>query len=66
MAAPSGYNDVDVIMSSVHSVPGDKEHPVQKVLFGVKVVSGVPHPVVLRTDANTGVVLKTYLDGSKM
>lgn len=50
---------IDVIASSGYKT-SDAAHPVQEIVFGVKIVNGIPQPVILRRDANTKAVLKDY------
>ena len=50
---------IDVITSSGYKT-SDTSHPVQEIVFGVKVENGVPQPVILRRDANTKAVLQDY------
>ena len=53
---------IDVVASSGYKT-ADIAHPVQEVVFGVKIVNhnGNPPPVNDRRDANTKEVLKDYL-----
>lgn len=51
---------IDVVASSGYKT-ADAAHPVQEVVFGVKIVNGIPQPVIVRRDANTKEVLKDYL-----
>lgn len=51
---------IDVVASSGYKT-ADNAHPVQEVVFGVKIVNGIPQPVIVRRDANTKEVLKDYL-----
>ena len=51
---------IDVVASSGYKT-ADIAHPVQEVVFGVKIVIGIPQPVIVRRDANTKEVLKDYL-----
>ena len=51
---------IDVVASSGYKT-ADIAHPVQEVVFGVKIVNGIPQPVIVRRDANTKEVLKDYL-----
>lgn len=54
---------IDVVASSGYKT-ADIAHPVQEVVFGVKIVNGIPQPVIVRRDANTKEVLKDYLPAS--
>ena len=51
---------IDVVASSGYKT-ADIAHPVPEVVFGVKLVTGIPQPVIVRRDANTKEVLKDYL-----
>lgn len=64
-ATPDDSRAVDILMSKIYHTT-DTEHPEQRVMFGVKLVGGIPHPVIERRDANTGYVIKSYLDGSNL
>lgn len=50
---------IDVLLSNGYVV-NDASHPIQEIMYGVKVVDGVPTPVVVRRDANTKEVLQDY------
>ena len=54
---------IDVVASSGYKT-ADIAHPVQEVVFGVKIVNGIPQPVIVRRDAFSNVVLMVYLPGS--
>lgn len=59
MAAPDGNGAVDMVVSRIYET-NDASHPVQRVLFGCTMRSGVPVPVVERRDANTGELIQSY------
>lgn len=65
MSTPDANKAIDIMASRIYEVEGSS-NPLQRVLFGVKVVNGVPHPIIERRDANTGALIKSYLDGSKL
>lgn len=50
---------IDVLLSNGYVVD-DTSHPIQEIMYGVKVVDGIPTPVVVRRDANTKEVLQDY------
>lgn len=50
---------IDVLLSNGYVVD-DTSHPIQEIMYGVKVVNGIPTPVVVRRDANTKEVLQDY------
>lgn len=50
---------IDVLLSNGYVVD-DISHPIQEIMYGVKVVNGIPTPVVVRRDANTKEVLQDY------
>lgn len=65
MSTPDADKAIDIMVSRIYEVD-NSANPLQRVLFGVKVVNGVPQPIIERRDANTGALIKSYLDGSKM
>lgn len=50
---------IDVLLSNGYVVD-DTSHPIQEIMYGVKVVNGIPTPVVVRRDANTKEILQDY------
>ena len=50
---------IDVLLSNGYVVD-DTSHPIQEIMYGVKVVDGIPMPVVVRRDANTKEILQDY------
>lgn len=65
MSTPDADKAIDIMVSRIYEVD-NSANPLQRVLFGVKVVNGIPQPIIERRDANTGALIKSYLDGSKM
>lgn len=56
--------NIEVLFSNGYSTD-DAKHPVQEVIYGVKLDNGVPIPVIVRRDANTKEVLQDYSPQTK-
>lgn len=65
MSTPDANKAIDIMVSRIYET-GDATHPLQRVLYGVEVVDGIPVPIAERRDANNGALIQSYFGNDEI